>query len=120
MANKLCTEQSAGQVGQKQPSNFIRCTPDLTMQFNQPYNQQRILCEDPAVIKPQFDFVQYTKQAYGIPNNNIYNFNETGFIMGKISSQLVVTGSEQQRQPKAIQPGNCKWVTVIQAINAAG
>ncbi len=40
--------------------------------------------------------------------------------MGKISSQLVVTGSERRNQPKAIQPGNREWTTVIQGINAAG
>jgi hypothetical protein len=40
--------------------------------------------------------------------------------MGKITQQLVVTGSERRGRPKAIQPGNREWVTVIAAINAAG
>ena len=40
--------------------------------------------------------------------------------MGKISSQLVVTGSERRGRSKAIQPGNREWVTVIQGINATG
>lgn len=40
--------------------------------------------------------------------------------MGKISSQLVVTGSERRGQPKAIQPGNLEWVTAIHGINATG
>jgi hypothetical protein len=31
-----------------------------------------------------------------------------------------VTGSERRGRPKAIQPGNREWVTVIQGINAAG
>jgi hypothetical protein len=59
-----------------------------------------------------------TKATYGISDNDTYNFNETGFIMGKISSQLVVTGSERRGRPKGIQPGNREWVTVIQGINA--
>jgi hypothetical protein len=41
-------------------------------------------------------------------------------MMGKISAQLVVTGSERRGRPKAIQPGNREWVTVIQGINATG
>jgi hypothetical protein len=41
-------------------------------------------------------------------------------MMGKISSQLVVTGSERRGRPKAIQPGNREWVTVAQGINAVG
>jgi hypothetical protein len=40
--------------------------------------------------------------------------------MGKITTQLVVTGSERRGRPKAVQPGNREWVTLIQAINAAG
>lgn len=53
------------------------------------------------------------KAKYGIYDEDTYNFNETGFQMGKISAQLVVTGSERRSQPKAIQPSNREWVTVI-------
>jgi hypothetical protein len=41
-------------------------------------------------------------------------------MMGKITTQLVVTGSERRDRPKTIQPGNREWVTTIAAINAAG
>jgi hypothetical protein len=41
-------------------------------------------------------------------------------MMGKITTQLVVTGSERRGRPKSIQPGNREWVTAIAAINAAG
>tara|TARA_R110002003_G_scaffold2609_1_gene24486 strand:+ start:2082 stop:2783 length:702 start_codon:yes stop_codon:yes gene_type:complete len=40
-------------------------------------------------------------------------------MMGKITTQLVVTGSERRGRPKAIPPGNREWVTVIAGINAA-
>jgi hypothetical protein len=40
--------------------------------------------------------------------------------MGKITTQLVITGSERRSRPKTIQPGNREWVTLIAAINAAG
>jgi hypothetical protein len=40
--------------------------------------------------------------------------------MGKITTQLVVTGAERKDRPKAIQPGNREWVTMIQVINATG
>jgi hypothetical protein len=41
-------------------------------------------------------------------------------MIGKITTQLVVTRSERRGRPKAIQPSNREWVTVIAAINAAG
>jgi hypothetical protein len=41
-------------------------------------------------------------------------------MIGKITTQLVISGLERRGRPKAIQPGNREWVTVIAAINAAG
>ncbi|RFN43685.1 hypothetical protein FIE12Z_12081 [Fusarium flagelliforme] len=41
-------------------------------------------------------------------------------MMGVISSGMVVTCAERHGRPKSVQPGNREWVTVIQAINAAG
>jgi hypothetical protein len=64
--------------------------------------------------------VEQTKAKYGICNNNVWNFNKAGFIIGKITTQLVVTGLERRGRPKALQPGNRKWATLIAAINAAG
>jgi hypothetical protein len=40
-------------------------------------------------------------------------------MMGKIETQLNITGSERRGRPKAIQPRNREWTTVIQGINAA-
>lgn len=40
--------------------------------------------------------------------------------MGKILSQLVITGSEGSGKRKRIQPGNREWVTVIQGVGALG
>jgi hypothetical protein len=36
--------------------------------------------------------------------------------MGVISTAKVVTGSERRSRPKAVQPGNREWVTVIQGV----
>ena len=36
----------------------------------------------------------------------MYNFDETGFMMGQIKAQMVFTGSEKRSAPKRIQPGN--------------
>ena len=120
MANKLLAERGASEVGRDWPRNFVKRTPSLTTRFNRPYDRQRALCEDPEVISPWFDLVARTKATYGICDEDTYNFDETGFMMGKISAQLVVTGSERRGRSKAIQPGNREWVTVIQGINAAG
>jgi hypothetical protein len=46
------------------------------------------------------------KAKYGILDEDTWNFNESGFMMGKISSQLVITGSEKPRKQKKLQPGD--------------
>jgi hypothetical protein len=51
---------------------------------------------------------------------DIYNFNKTGFQMGVISTVKVVTGSERASRPVSIQPGNREWVTAIESILLSG
>ena len=57
--------------------------------------------------------VEHTKVKYSITDNNSYNFDETGFQIGVIISQVVITGLERHNRPKAIQLSDCKWSTVI-------
>jgi hypothetical protein len=120
MADKLLAARGAGQVGQKWPANFVRRTESLTTRFNQVYNRQRALCKDPILISSWFELVEQTKAKYSILDKDVYNFDKAGFMMSKITIQLVVTRSGRRGRPKAIQPGNCEWVTVIQRINTAG
>jgi hypothetical protein len=60
------------------------------------------------------------KEKYGIIDEDTYNFDESGFIMGKISSQLIVIGSDKPGKRKKIQPGDREWTTLIQGVGAAG
>jgi hypothetical protein len=120
MANRLLAARGADQVGVHWPRNFVKRTESLTTRFSRAYDRQRALCEDPVLIRGWFELVEQTKARYGICDEDVYNFDEAGFMMGKITTQLVVSGSERRGRPKAIQPGDREWVTVIAAINAAG
>ena len=60
------------------------------------------------------------KVKYGILDDNSYNFNETGFIIGIIIAAIVVTTSNGRNRAKQAQPGNQEWATVIQGVNALG
>jgi hypothetical protein len=64
--------------------------------------------------------VHNTIAKYGINDANIYNFDETGFMMGVISTGMVVTSSDGRSKVKKVQPGNREWVTVIQGVNSQG
>jgi hypothetical protein len=120
MANRLLADRDASPVGKRWASNFVRRQPELKTRFFRKYDYQRAKCEDPTIIRDWFRLVENTIAKYGITLADIYNFDETGFMMGLIASGMVVTGAERRGNPKSVQPGNREWVTVIQAINAEG
>lgn len=72
------------------------------------------------MIRGWFQLVRDTVAKYGIQDKDMYNFDETGFMMGMISTTMVITSSERRGRPKLAQPGNREWVTVIQGINSQG
>ncbi|KAH7471539.1 hypothetical protein FOMA001_g13494 [Fusarium oxysporum f. sp. matthiolae] len=120
MANRLLADRDASPVGKRWAINFIKRQPELKTRSFRKYDYQRAKCEDPTIIRNWFRLVENTIAKYGIRSDDIWNFDETGFMMGVISSGIVVTSSERRGNPKSVQPGNREWVTAIQAINAEG
>ncbi|EKG09388.1 DDE superfamily endonuclease CENP-B-like protein [Macrophomina phaseolina MS6] len=96
MANKLLAERGAGTVGKNWPDRFIKRKDELKTCWTRAYDCQRALNEDPVVIERWFDLVRSVKEKYGILDEDTYNFDETGFMMGVIGSELVITGSERR------------------------
>ena len=72
------------------------------------------------MIRGWFDLVRNTIAKYRVCDEDIYNFDETGFMMGVISSATVVTSSDGHAKAKKVQPGNREWVTVIQGVSSQG
>jgi hypothetical protein len=120
MANQLRRDRDASPVGKKWTTNFIRRQPALRTRQTRSYDNQRALCEDPEKIQGWFRLVANFIAKFGIHVEDIYNFDETGFLMGIIGTTTVVTSSDRTTRPKLVQPGNREWVTVIQSINSQG
>ena len=120
MANRLLATRNQLRVGKHWVSNFIKRRPELRTRFQHKYDYQRAKCEDPEVIRGWFNLVRNTIAKYGIQDADIYNFDETGFMMGVISTGMVVTSSDGRAKAKRVQPGNREWVTVIQGVNSQG
>jgi hypothetical protein len=120
IANSLLADRNALPVGKRWAHNFVKRQPKLKTRLFRKYDYQRAKCEDPSIIRSWFRLVQNTIAKYGIRSDDIWNFDETGFMMGIIMAGMVITGSERQGRPKSVQPGNREWITVIQAINAEG
>jgi hypothetical protein len=50
--------------------------------------------------------IQNTIAKYGITEEDIYNFDETGFLMGVIALGMVATSSKRHGRPKLAQQRN--------------
>ena len=120
MVNRLRAARGASRVGKNWVSNFIKRRPELRTRWIRKYDHQRSKCEDPEVIGDWFRLVKNTIAKYGIVEDDIYNFDETGFLMGMIASCMVVTTSDGRSKAKLVQPGNREWATVIQGVNSRG
>jgi hypothetical protein len=120
MANRLRADRDLDPVGPRWASNFVKRQPELSTRILRRYDYQRAKCEDSIAINAWFSLVKNTIAKYGIRSDDIYNFDETGFMMGMIAPGMVVTGTERRKNPKKVQPGNREWVTVIETINAEG
>lgn len=103
-------------VGKNWPSTFVNRRPELCICFLRRYNYQRALNEDPKLLRQWFTIVQYIIDEKDIQSEDIYNFDETGFAMGLISAQKVVTRAEYYGRRSILQSGNCKWITAIESI----
>jgi hypothetical protein len=120
MADRLRTIRDASRVGPRWANNFVDRHPEVTTRFRRRIDYQRTQCEDPDVVNAWFRLVRNVIDKYAIQEGDIYNFDETGFQMGILSSAKVVTSSERHGRPRTKQPGNREWVTVIQAVCADG
>jgi hypothetical protein len=107
-------------IGKNWVSSFLKRNKDLKSKYLRRYNYQRAKCEDPKVIGEFFDAFQKAIIDYGIVDDDIYNFDETGFAMGIIATAKVVTLTANIGRPVLLQPGNCEWVISIEAVNTIG
>src|SRR5450432_2354198 len=123
MANLLIekrSDSSQSSVSKLWVYNFVQRHQALQSRYNRKYDYQRAKCEDPKVIRDWFHLIQNTIAKYGIQEEDIYNFDETGFQMGVITTAKVITGAERSNRPVSIQPGNREWVTAIDCISSYG
>ena len=120
LADSLLAARHRDPVGPNWPKAFIKRRPELKIKFNRKYDYRRALCEDPELVQGWFRLVQNTRAKYGIQDDDTYNFDETGFMMGMHNASAVVTASERRLKPKSLQQGNREWVTSVVCVSAAG
>ena len=79
IADKLLAIRGGEPVGKHWAERFVTRLEELKIAFNQAKDRQRILQEDPEIIGAWFKLVEATKAKYGVHDNDVHNFNESGF-----------------------------------------
>jgi len=100
MANQLLRVYDVPPVGKLWVYNFVKRQLELRIRWTCRYDYQRAKYEDPKVIGEWFALVRNVKAKYGIVDDDIYNFDETGFMMGIIFAGIVVTTSDGRGKAK--------------------
>ena len=102
LVNQRDKSTSSIPVGENWVRRFINRHESIKSKYNRKYDYQRAKREDPVLIQAWFQRVRDTIQDYGIHENDIYNFDETGFQMSVVSTAKVVTGSDRAGRPRTV------------------
>ncbi len=97
-------------------SGFLGRHPTLQAKYSY---QDRFLDQNQDMIQNWFNLYRSIKAEYGILDEDTYNMDENGYIMGIAGSSKVVF-SKYQKQVFMNQAGNRKWASLIEAIGTTG
>ena len=100
--------------------SFTKRRPELRTRYNRRITYQRAKQEDPKVLKEWFEIVRKVIQEHGIHEDDIWNFDETGFAMGLCTTSKVITAAERSERPRTVIQGNREWVTIIECVSSKG
>jgi hypothetical protein len=120
MADRILASRGTRRVGKQWPYRFLQRREELRTRYSRAYDFQRALCEDHDLVSGWFRLFFDTRSKFGILDCNLYNFDETGFMMGVICPSMVVTRSDRRGKGKTVQPGNREWTTAIACISGDG
>jgi hypothetical protein len=76
--------------------------------YNRKFDIQRVEVKDLEIIGKWFKLVGDTIAKYGVLKEDIFNFDETSFQMGVISTSKVITTSDRKGRLRTKQLGNRK------------
>jgi hypothetical protein len=76
--------------------------------YNRKFDIQRAEVKDLEIISKWFKLVGDTITKYGVLKEDIFNFDETSFQIGVISTSKVITTSDRKGRLRTKQLGNRK------------
>ncbi|KAH0611005.1 uncharacterized protein H6S33_011432 [Morchella sextelata] len=127
LAQKIAEEEHLGpdaaHIGRNWITRFLDRHPDLSAKYSTQLDRQRQLANNPITLRDYYNKLNrliHTLISKGFrPNQDTYNFDEKGFILGYSSKAKVICRSGK-RNPNVAQDGSWELITVIEAVSVAG
>ena len=106
MAEELLqAKQDFKGLGKNWTSGFLNHHPVLQSKYSRTLDQDRFLAQNRGSIQEWFDLYWSIKALHGILDEDTYNMDENGYMMGVAGSSKVVF-SKYQKQAFVNQAGN--------------
>ena len=96
---------------------FLKRHPAISACFSTLMDRQRALANHPGFIKDYFKKLQAVIAKYRIRDENMWNMDEKGFILGKTNRTKVMARTGQQ-SPRTTHNGTRKLITIIKVCGA--
>jgi hypothetical protein len=106
-------------IGMHWLKRFFQRHPEYRIRKRRAIDLDRKKAHEPATIQAWFEKLRATIDSYGIAEEDIYNFDETGFNIGIGRDQWIIT----REFSKPVWSGsntNREYATVIEAVSATG
>ena len=107
------------ELGKNWVSGFLGRHPTLQAKYSRTLDQDRFLAQNRDIIQDWFNLYRSIKAEYGIIDEDTYNMDENGYMIGIAGSSKVVF-SKYQKQAFINQAGNREWASLIEAIGTTG
>ncbi|CDU23184.1 related to transposase [Sporisorium scitamineum] len=105
------TDSNNATLGKNWVSTFKQHHPELTSYYSWVMDSQRVLASNPKVVEAYFDLLEDTSKEYNIVLENIYNMDETGFLLGQSQPCNIIVPKEN---------GNRETITMVECISTHG
>lgn len=106
-------------LGHNWPQHFLARNSDLRSRYVPPLDKERAVAADPERIRRYFELFKQEKDEKNIYDDDVYNMDEKGVMMGVIAKVRVVV-SRGTKHPYITQLGGREWVSLIECICSNG
>ena len=107
-------------VGINWTSKYLARHPELKTKYIPPLDKERALAHDPKIIQGWFELYKKLKIEFNVQDEDIYNMDEKGFMMGVVQKVKVMISKYEFGGKYMTQCGNRDWISLIECVSSDG